>query len=283
LSSGFHGAGSGIEVTASCGVVTSTEWPMALRMLRAGAPGSCGQRGDGGCGPCESGCLCSRQISKVKPPPSLWLLLPRRSGCRYWFGSWWGAMGLGEILGLVTTAAATPFTLRRAAEVPSSPTPTPTTGESQKSTGLRGGSAMGTVPSLKAPSWCNGVVVKDTMLGGFLRGVCVVRYPSSCRSRFLRALWLLPSFPFSWRSTLKLCCAGVLAAAWRPRDMSFYVISICISPAQGETSPSVDGLVLFDPGQEGRNPLSAMEEEDACSRSPEAIHFPLPPVGLILC
>jgi hypothetical protein len=37
LSSGFLSGGSGIEAAATCGVVTSTEWPVALRVLRTSA------------------------------------------------------------------------------------------------------------------------------------------------------------------------------------------------------------------------------------------------------
>jgi hypothetical protein len=37
LPSGFLGGGSGFEVAASCGVATSTERPVALRVLRIGA------------------------------------------------------------------------------------------------------------------------------------------------------------------------------------------------------------------------------------------------------
>jgi hypothetical protein len=72
--------------------------------------GPCGRRVDGEGGPCEGSCLCSHRIPKVRPPPSIYLLPPRRSSCwwcrnRCWLRSQWGAMALGEILGLVTSVA----------------------------------------------------------------------------------------------------------------------------------------------------------------------------------
>jgi hypothetical protein len=106
--------------------------------------------------------------------------------------------------------------------------------------------------------------------------------PAFLGSRFLGAMWLLPSFPFSWRSWLKLCYAGVLVAAWSPCDLFSGVLSKSISPVLGRTSSSADSSMPFDPRQEVRDPLSAMEEDDACSRSPKAVQLVLPSGDLLL-
>jgi hypothetical protein len=74
----------------------------------------------------------------------------------------------------------------------------------------------------------------------------------------------------------------VLVAACRSCDLFSGALSNCVSPVLGRTSPSVDGSVPFDPGQEGRDPLAAMEEEDDGSRSPEAVQLVLPSSDLLL-
>jgi hypothetical protein len=90
-----------------------------------------------------------------------------------------------------------------------------------------------------------------------------------------------PNFFFLEVLAQVVCCVGVPIVARRPYDFSFYGDLLnCISPILRGTYPLAKGMVPFDPGEADRGPLLAMEEEDACSLSLQAVHLVRPSMSI---
>jgi hypothetical protein len=182
-------------------------------------------------------------------PPPCRILAAGVSRHRNRLGSRWGVFGPGEILGLLTTAAATPrrrlgaVCLLGGAAADLFPTPTSTRVKTQNPFGLDGGGATGAAPFLEAPSGVR----------GSQRGLPNCGKLVSSNSKATRMLSLLCSAPLWLKLLVAMECSS-LGGALHGLVFSGGISGNTSSCSRVNVSMP-DGAAPFDPGREGRVPL----------------------------